>query len=135
MGENNYDLVLLDLKMPEKDGFFVLNMIIVLLKKGSWSNLFKAHLSIEESGNDVILHLSDALTFCNYLGLKKAIYANLNNNVILDFAKVSYVDHSVKHHLAGLKRDFEIKGLKFVRVNTHELIPINDHHLAEEIAK
>jgi MFS superfamily sulfate permease-like transporter len=112
----------------------VLNMIMVLFKNVSPTNLFKARVSTTVSGDNAIIQMSDAFTFCNFLGLKKEIMKYSAKNVKLDMANVTYMDHSVKHHLAGLKRDFEVKGLQFERVNTSNLRAINEHPLAEEVA-
>lgn len=112
----------------------VLNILMVMVKKVSFSNLFKAFVKTETNGDNAVIYLSGALTFCNYLGFKKAIYAVADKNLTLDFAKVTYVDHSVKHHLMGLKRDFEIKGLQFQRVNTSNLHSVTNHPLSEEVS-
>lgn len=110
----------------------ILNMIIVLVKKVSPANLFKARMNTTVSGDTATIELRDAFTFCNFLGLKKEILKQGDKNVILDMSRVTLVDHSVKHHLAGLKRDFEINGLKCERVNDASLKAINEHPLAEE---
>jgi MFS superfamily sulfate permease-like transporter len=111
----------------------VLNFIILFFKKVKPANLFKIHMNTAKNENNVIIKLSDSLTFTNFLGLKKEIIKYTDCNIALDFDGVTYVDHSVKHHLIGLKRDWEIKGLKFERVNMHHLKAINNHPLAEEV--
>jgi len=112
----------------------VLNMVVLLLKKVSIGNFFKVRFITAINGESVIIKLKDSVVFTNYMGLKKEITKYADKNIALDFAEVTYIDHSVKNHLVGLKRDFETKGLSFERVNTDALKPINEHHLAEEIA-
>jgi len=113
----------------------VLNFIILFFKKVQPANLFKVHLNSTKTGNDVVIKLKDSLTFTNYLGFKKEINKYKEYNIALNFDEVTYVDHSVKHHLSGLKRDWEIKGLKFDRINMQNLQAINNHPLAEEVRK
>jgi len=100
----------------------------------SIGNFFKVRFITAINGESVIIKLKDSVVFTNYMGLKKEITKYADKNIALDFAEVTYIDHSVKNHLVGLKRDFETKGLSFERVNTDALKPINEHHLAEEIA-
>jgi MFS superfamily sulfate permease-like transporter len=113
----------------------VLNMVMLIVKKVSIGNLFKARFTTTINGESVIIKLKDSIVFTNYLGLKKEIIKYADKHIALDFSEVIYVDHSVKHHLVGLKRDYETKNLSFERVNTDGLKPINEHHLAEEVLR
>jgi len=113
----------------------MLNIIILVFKKVAIENLFKVRFSTTIKDNTVIIVLQDSVVFTNYLGLKKEITKHVKKNIVLDFAEVTYIDHSVKHHLAGLKREFEIKSLNFERINTDKLVPQNGGPLAEESVK
>jgi MFS superfamily sulfate permease-like transporter len=113
----------------------VLNMVILILKNVSIGNLFKVRFITTVSGDAVVIKLKDSVVFTNYLGLKKEIVKYADKHIALDFAEVTFIDHSVKHHLIGLKRDFETKDLSFERLNTDKLVPLNEHYLAEERGK
>ena len=106
----------------------IVTYIIILVKGNSVGNLFKAKGEIKDN----TLVLSDYLTFSNFLSLKKKMDAILENNdkLILDFAQVEFIDHTVVHHLEDYERNAKLAGKTVELINMEGLHPESNHPLA-----
>jgi hypothetical protein len=108
----------------------VLNLLFNIFKGVSLGNVFRVQLHEEKKSNEVVLHLSGALIFSNYLGLKKHVMAHATTPVTIDLASVNYIDHSVMHQLHMLEIEFSVKKVAFEIINDNHLISDTDHPLS-----
>ncbi len=112
----------------------IFNLILNLSKGSGLSGLFKAHYSIDDTSENVNIKLKGSFTFCNYLGLKKALIKSPDKNIVLDANDATMLDHTVVHHLGVWERNQELKGLKLEIINADHLNPVSEHPLAERRA-
>jgi MFS superfamily sulfate permease-like transporter len=114
-------------------GVGILANFILLISKGA---ILKRSFSVnaEIKGNTV--YLAETLMFSNYLSIKKKIITNtIDNEVNLDFTKVTLIDHTVMHHLDTLKKTLKRKGIMLNLLNMDHLNPVSEHSLAERTIK
>ena len=106
----------------------IFTYIFIIAKGNPFGNLFKAQAEIKLN----TLKLSGYLTFSNYLSLKKKMDEVLeqNDEIILDFANVEYIDHTVSHHLEDYERNAVLAGKKVKLINMEGLVPETGHPLA-----
>lgn len=72
--------------------------------------------------NRSIIRLPESCTFANVLGFKRAL-ANISRaEVVLDFSKVVFVDHTFMHELRHAERD-----IKITNMGLDKLIPLSAH--------
>lgn len=102
--------------------------IFVLIKGNPIGNLFKAKGDINKNE----LKLNGFLTFSNYLSLKKKMDTLLKDNeeIILDFENVDFIDHTVMHHIEDYERNAILIGKNVKQINLDGLNPISAHPLA-----
>lgn len=111
----------------------ILFKYIVLLFKGiKFKELFKSPFEIESGIKNDTIHLSGSQIFSNYLSLKKRMNSCLKNNdeLILDFSKVEFVDHTVMERLQDYERTVNQKGKNIRIENLHQLNPVSNHPFA-----
>lgn len=113
----------------------LLNLIINIFRGTSVGNLFKVKVTEEENGNEVILKLSGAVVFSNYLGLKSRVIKHQKKNVTLDMGAVTFVDHSAMHHFHKLEMEFHANGLEFQLINDDYLKQETSHPLSARMSK
>ncbi len=111
----------------------IVTYIFTLAKGNPVKNLFRANANIQ---GDTI-KLEGYLTFSNFLSLKKKLDAALaaNNAITLDFAQVTFVDHTVIHHLEDYERDAVVAGKRVNTINMEGLNPETNHSLAARSRK
>ncbi len=102
----------------------IVNYVFIIAKMG----LFSA--KGETKGNTLVL--SDFLTFSNFLSLKAKMDAILENNdkIVLDFANVEFIDHTVAHHIEDYERNANVAGKNVEIINMEGLNPETGHELA-----
>jgi MFS superfamily sulfate permease-like transporter len=105
----------------------VLNMIVVISKGLPIKNLFK----VDWEDKNGVIYLKGGLSFTNYLGLKKLIASrSQEDNLVLNFSQINFVDHNVMHHLESIQEDriSQGKGIEFVALD--ELTPVSEYPTA-----
>lgn len=114
-------------------GIGVLFKYLILLLKGTkFKDFFSSDNEIEIKGNIKIIYLKNSQIFSNYLSLKSKMDADIGavEELILDFKKVTYVDHTVMEHLENYARIEKLKGnLVYIR-NIESLNPVSKHPLS-----
>ena len=106
----------------------IVTYIFILAKGNPFGNLFNA--KGEQEGET--LKLSGYLTFSNFLSLKKKMDQQLESNdkIILDFAAVDFMDHTVVHHIEDYERNAKLVGKEVIMSNMEGLYPESNHPLA-----
>ncbi len=106
----------------------LVNYILAFTKGASFKNLF----TIQSEQNESTLHLHGALFFSNYLSLKKRIDKALQSDELeLDFADVTFIDHTAVHHLETYRKVLKRDGKFLEYRNMNHLVPVSDDALAE----
>jgi len=110
----------------------VFKYILLLIKGTKFNELFKSNLTIDHKGNTKIIHLKGSQIFSNYLSLKKKMDSGIQTHkeLILNFSKVNFVDHTVMEHLEDYARLAKQNGKDVHIENTDNLHPISNHPLA-----
>lgn len=109
----------------------VVNYFLAFTKGAS----FKTLLTIKSEQTESTLHLHGALFFSNYLSLKKRILKAMQSDKLeLDFADVTFIDHTVVHHLETYRKFLKREGKFLEYRNMSHLIPVSDDALAERRA-
>jgi MFS superfamily sulfate permease-like transporter len=89
---------------------------------------------VENENNQTLIKVTGVVTFSNYLGLKNKISQHhLSEQLILDFAEVEFIDHTVMEHLHLLGEDFNNAGGKLKIINREKLVPTSSHPLSNRI--
>jgi MFS superfamily sulfate permease-like transporter len=106
--------------------------VLILFKGTKFKELFKSNSEIEHRENVEIIHLKGSQIFSNYLSLKKKMDAGVENTdeLILDFSKVDFVDHTVMEHLEDYARLAKQKGKDVQIENADQMHPVSNHPLA-----
>jgi len=117
-------------------GAGILTKLLIHLVYGTKpSNIFSAHVEIHDEGTNHIVELTDALVFTNYLSLKKKILDTaVEGHTILDFARVSLVDHTSLDHIQALVQELNDAGRGCEIRNLERLQPVSTHPLATRLA-
>jgi MFS superfamily sulfate permease-like transporter len=106
----------------------IANYVIIFVKGASVKNFFVA-TGIKE-GN--VVRLSGSLYFSNYLSMKKKVRTAISGNqVVVDFAGVNFVDHTVMHHLNTYRKELKQQGIELATRNMDHLVPVSHDELAE----
>lgn len=113
----------------------VVNMLLVVLKGATLSNLFKAKVTEQVEGDTVTLSVEGILAFTNFISFKKYVMANQDKNIVLDLANAIYIDHTVAHHLHELERVWVMRERTFHRHREDHLQPVSNHIFAERRKK
>ena len=110
----------------------VFKYILLLFKGTKFNQLFKSRVTQEDLGSTITLKLEGAQIFSNYLSLKKYMDKAISNTdeLILDFADVYLVDHTVMEHLEEFERDAKTNGKELHIINIEALNPVSNHPLA-----
>ena len=109
----------------------VVNYVLVFAKGAAVKNLFVA--TATTNGNTV--SFSGSLFFSNYLSVKKRVtQAMIDNKVIIDFAGVKMVDHTVMHHLETYRKQMKREGTEISYQHMEHLVPVSEDDLAERRA-
>jgi MFS superfamily sulfate permease-like transporter len=111
---------------------------IVLLFKGvKIKEIFRSINKIEVKENRKTIYLEGFQFFSNYLSLKRKMEFETEkcNELILDFSRVSYVDHTVMEHLEDYARIQKQKGNKVYITNIESLNPVSKHPLSARFKK
>ncbi len=106
--------------------------ILLLFKGTKVKELFKSQLSINVQNEVKTIHLKGSQIFSNYLSLKKKMDSGTQkyNQLVLDFTKATFVDHTVMEHFEDYARIAKMNG-KEVRIeNIESLNPVSQHPLA-----
>lgn len=107
---------------------------VFLFTKGVKINeLFKAKMTREEK----TLNLKSSHTFSNYLSLKKNLDTTFNTNktIVLNFANVKFIDHTVLKHLTNYQFIVKQNNKELIFKNLDSLTPLSKHHLASRVNK
>ncbi|WP_051229823.1 SulP family inorganic anion transporter [Psychroserpens burtonensis] len=106
--------------------------VLILFKGTKFRELFKSNLYISHEGEIKTIHLKGSQIFSNYLSLKKKMDSGVQkyNELILDFAEVEFIDHTVMEHLEDYARLAKLNGKDVHIENADGLNPVSTHPLA-----
>jgi anti-anti-sigma regulatory factor len=105
---------------------------LLLFKGTKLDELFKTKISMTETHEAISFNLEGAQIFSNYLSLKKQMDQALSRkpNLVLDFSKSTFIDHTVMEHLEDYVRLSKMKGKEVSISNIDVLNPLSNHPLA-----
>jgi MFS superfamily sulfate permease-like transporter len=109
----------------------VTEFIIIMFLVDKPMSILKVKSEEAVSGQVCRITLHDSMVFSNYLGIKKRILRNADcQDVIIDFANVRFVDHTVMANLTDLQAEFASKGKTLTFENLQRLQALSSHPLA-----
>jgi MFS superfamily sulfate permease-like transporter len=112
----------------------LMELILDVASGAKLSSLLKARVTVSFEDDRLVAKLHEAVVFSNYLSLKKQItkYIHLQH-VVLDFASVRLIDHTVMANLHDLQADFRSKGKTLEFVGMEKLSAVTSHPLAPRV--
>lgn len=89
----------------------VIKLLVHIMRGVWWSNLFKIHFTITQSGEEFIVKLHGSALFTNFLPLKKAM-DNLpkGKHITINLTNGYLIDHTVMEYLHDFMKDYESHG-------------------------
>lgn len=108
----------------------LLKIILHIARGNSLMQLFKPSIKIEKTPRAIYLHAEGALTFLNYLQLKKAIHQAKHEGlpIIIDLDAVNFIDHTVLNKFQTLQHEFG--NIKISVQENQQLAHYYNHPLA-----
>jgi len=102
----------------------LVEFMIHSLKGFPISKRFAARYTISKHVDHIKLNVNGAIIFSNYyMSLKKQIlFLSNENNLVIDFTKVTYLSSSASTKITNLMNNFSIKGQEIKIINTNHLI-------------
>lgn len=106
--------------------------LMSLLFWGVWPHAWFKLDSTSETRYDgsFVLYVSGPIVFLNLIRLKSRVLATEAKVVVVNVAKVSFIDHTSIERFHELEMEFEAAGRKLVLEGLEELTPVSSHNLA-----
>ncbi len=112
----------------------VMKFVVNLLSVKKLMSIVTVKSEEEVNGDACRIIIHEAMVFSNYLGIKRRILRNAScKDVILDFADVRFIDHTVMTNLTALQSEFRSKGKTLTFENLNRLQSVSSHPLAPRI--
>jgi MFS superfamily sulfate permease-like transporter len=114
----------------------VLKLVLEISKGLRFSEIFKASISINNSGNTYEITAQSSLVFSNYISLMNQLQKIPKNaQVKLYVSKISMIDHSTMENLHHLVADFKSQGGHFEIIGLDSFIQLSRDPLSVRINK